>query len=317
MKKIFATAVACLLVCVLLCGCNHNGEVRLPDVSYDNTPVDAYVYEIDEDEAVITGCTASNTVANIPEALEGKPVTGIAAGAFKGNGALDTVNLPSTVTSVGESAFAGCSKLRSVSLPSSLTYIGDDAFYGCNVMTVVNFPAALNHIGARAFSGCKSLETIAFPDNFVYIGTDAFAGTPWLMKQSREFVIQNGSLLRYNGSREIVTVPLDVRVISAAFMGNETVTKVILPDTVTHLTSDAFTGCTALTSISFGKKLSSVESAAFSGCTSLTTVEFPASIKAIDKNAFAGCTALTTVKGRKGSAAEYYALAVGLKFEAT
>ncbi len=316
MKRILAAAVAILLVCVLLCGCNKNGEVRLPDVSYDNAPVSAYAYEIDENHAVITGFNATNTVANIPEELEGKPVTEIADGAFKANGALDTVNLPSTITSVGESAFAACSKLRSVSLPSSLTYIDDDAFYGCNALTVVNFPYALNHIGARAFSGCKSLETIAFPDNFVYIGTDAFDGTPWLMKQSREFVIQNGSLLKYNGSREIVTVPLDVRVISAAFMGNETVTKVILPDTVTHLTSDAFTGCTALTSISFGKRLEVVESAAFSGCAALEEVTFPASIKAIDKNAFAGCTALTTVKGRKGSAAESYARAVGLEFVA-
>lgn len=317
MKKFSAAAIAvCLLLCVALCGCEKNGEVRLPDVSYDNAPISAYAYEIVGDEAVITGFNAENTVANIPETLEDKPVTTVKSGAFKGNGLLQTVNLSPTITTVEDTAFAGCTKLRSVSLPSTLTYIGDDAFYGCFGLTVMNFPYTLNHIGSRAFSGCTQLEVIAFPENAVYIGTDAFAGTPWLTKQSREFVIQNGSLLKYNGSREIVTVPRDVKVISAAFSGNETVKKVILPDTVTHLTSDAFSGCTALTDVSLGKGLAVVEDAAFSGCTALESVTFPASIKAIGNNAFAGCDALTTIHGKAGSAAETFAKAANLKFAA-
>lgn len=314
MKKVFAAAVAILSVCVLLCGCNKNGEVRLPDVSYDNAPVSAYVYEINGEEAVVTGFTADNTIANVPSELEGKPVTTIKSGAFKGNGVLDTVNLPSTVTTIEDSAFAGCTKLRSVSLPTSLLSIGDDVFYGCAMLTVVNFPYDLNHIGNRAFSGCTKLEVIAFPENAVYIGADAFAGTPWFLKQSREFVIQNASLLAYNGSREIVTVPNNVQVISAAFSGNETVKKVILPDTVTHLTADAFSGCSALTSVSLGSHLSVVEDAAFAGCTALTEITFPKTIKAIGNNAFAGCENLKTVTGKAGSAAEAFAKAKELTF---
>lgn len=315
MKKPFATAVVvCLLLCMALCGCDKNGEVRLPDVSYDNAPIEAYAYEIVEDHAVITGFTADNTIANVPSELEGKPVTLIKAGAFKGNGLLDTVNLPPSLTVVGESAFAGCTKLRSVSLPMSLATIGDDAFYGCTGLTVVNFPGTLTHVGARAFYGCKALDSIAFPDGTMYIGSDAFAGTSWLAKQSREFVIQNGSLLKYNGSREVVTVPMDVSVISAAFIGNETVKKIVLPDTVTYITAEAFAGCSSLTTVMLGANLRSVESAAFSACTALTEITIPATVTNIDKNAFIGCTALTTIKGTAGSKAESFAKEAGLKF---
>ncbi len=313
-KRILAATAVCLLICSILCGCKESGT-RLPDVSYDNAPVEAYLYEVNDGEIEITGYNAQNTVANIPSELEGKPVTTIKAGAFKGNGVLDTVNLPETITTIENTAFAGCSNLRAVSLPTALLSIGDDAFYGCATLTSLHFPYNLNHLGTRAFSGCSKLETIAFPDDAMYIGADAFAGTPWLAKQAREFVIQNGSLLAYNGSREIVTVPLDVRVISAAFSGNETVKKIILPDTVTHLTADAFSGCTSLTTITLGSGLQVVEDAAFSGCTSLTEISFPKAIKAIGKNAFAGCDALAVIKGKKNTAAEEFAKAKELDFE--
>ena len=315
MKKILAAIAACLMLCTVFSGCKKNGETRLPDVSYDNAPVEAYSYELDGEEIVITGFNASNTVANVPAELDGKPVTTIKAGAFKGNGVLDTVNLPDSVTTIENTAFAGCSMLRALSLPTSLLSIGDDAFYGCAMLSALHLPFTINHIGTRAFSGCTKLETIAFPDGAIYIGADAFAGTPWLAKQSREFVIQNGSLLSYNGSREIVTVPLDVRVISAAFSGNETVKKIILPDTVTHLTSDAFSGCTSLSTVMLGGGLQVVEDAAFSGCTSLTEITFPRTIKAIGKNAFAGCDALKLIKGKKTTAAEEFAKAKDLEFE--
>lgn len=315
MKKVLASVTALLLCGLLLCGCDK-GEKRLPNVSYDNAPMDAYVFELNGDEAAVTGFSAQNSVANIPAEYEGRPVTTIRSGAFKGNGLLDTVNLPPSLQTIEDTAFAGCTKLRSVSLPASLRFVGDDAFYGCFGLTVMNFPYALNHIGSRAFSGCTQLETISFPDEAVYIGTDAFAGTPWLTKQSREFVIQNSTLLKYNGSREIVTVPNEVKVISAAFSGNESVKKVILPDTVTHLTSDAFSGCTALSEIMLGNRLSVVEDAAFSGCTALESVTFPASIKAISNNAFAGCEKLQTVVGKKGSAAETFAKSKDLAFSA-
>lgn len=314
-KRLFAALVICVLLCALLSGCKKDGS-RLPDVSYDNAPQSAYAYEIDGEEAVVTGFSAENTIANIPSELGGKPVTTIKSGAFKGNGILETVNLAPTVTTVENNVFAGCTSLRSVSLPPSLTSIGDEAFYGCTNLQILNLPTALTHIGARAFSGCTGLENIAFPADALYIGADAFAGTPWMAKQSLEFVMQNGSLLKYNGSRDVVTVPSGIKVVSSAFSGNETVEKVVLPDTVTHLTADAFSGCTALTSVSLGKAVTVIEDAAFSGCTALTEISIPKSVKAIGKDAFVGCTALTTVKGVKGSVAEKFATDKGLTFEA-
>ncbi len=316
MKKFLSLSlVLCLLFCGLLCGCKKNGEVRLKDVHYDNAPISAYAYEVIGDHAVITGFNAENTVANIPSKLDGKPVTVVRTGAFKDNNTLDTINLAPSVTMVEKGAFTGCTKLRSVSLPSALTSIGDEAFTGCTALVSVSFPPELTHIGARAFAGCSALETIAFPEKAAYIGAGAFSNTPWLTKQSREFVVECGTLIEYKGSLETVTVPTGVVVVSAAFSGNKTVKKVVLPNTVETVATDAFAGCTSLESVALGDHLKTVEDAAFSDCTALTEITFPKTIKTIDENAFAGCTALATIRGKAGSAAESFAKKHDLAFK--
>lgn len=286
-KRLFAAGLAlCMLCSIALCGCKKKS-----DFHYDNAPLEAYTYEIKGDEAIVTGFTATNTVANIPEELDGKPVTVVKAGAFKDVTTLETINLPPTMVTVEDNAFTGCTNLRSLSLPPTLTTIGDNAFAGCVNLTIANFPYALKHIGNKAFAGCTALKIISFSCEDTVIGADAFADTPWLADQTEEFAVQCCSLLKYNGTAEDVTVPKDVKVISSAFAGNTTVKTVVLPEGVTTLTADAFAGCTALSEITI-----------------------PASVETIDEAAFTGCDALATVKGKAGSAAATFAETAGVEF---
>lgn len=289
-KRLFAAGLAlCLLCSIALCGCSRKSHRA--EFHYDNAPLEAYTYEVKGDEAIVTGFTATNTVANIPEELDGKPVTTVKAGAFKDVTTLETINLPPTMTTVENEAFSGCTNLRSLSLPPTLTTIGDSAFAGCVNLTIANFPYVLNYIGNKAFAGCTALKTISFSCEATIIGADAFADTPWFADRTEEFATQCGSLLKYNGTAKDVTVPDGVTVISSAFAGNTTVTTVVLPESVTTLTADAFAGCTALSEITI-----------------------PASVKAIDDAAFTGCDALATVKGKAGSAAATFAETAGVEF---
>ncbi len=66
------------------------------------------------------------------------------------------------VTRIGGSAFSGCSGLTAVSIPGSVTTIGDGAFSGCSGLTSVSIPEGVTEIGYYAFSGCTSLHSAIF-----------------------------------------------------------------------------------------------------------------------------------------------------------
>lgn len=101
-----------------------------------------------------------------------------------------------------------------------------------------------------------------------YFTPDADAGEP--DAEAAKFEVEDGVLVRYNGSDAVVQVPAGVTAIGqAAFMGNETVTEVLLPDTVESIYTLAFSGCTALSRVEIPASVSRIDSEAFGLCTSL------------------------------------------------
>ena len=95
-------------------------------------------------------------IVNIPDEVDGIPVTEIAANAF--------------------SSYEDLNKIVIVSVPASVQKIGDAAFKDmANLKQVQLFSGNLAYIGAHAFEGCDSLTTIALPLGSVkYIGPYAF-----------------------------------------------------------------------------------------------------------------------------------------------
>ncbi len=63
---------------------------------------------------VVTGYSGSGMSVTVPDWYEGKPVTEIGDGAFRGNTAIQSVALPSSVARIGKSAFQGCSALTTI-----------------------------------------------------------------------------------------------------------------------------------------------------------------------------------------------------------
>ncbi|MED6299412.1 MAG: leucine-rich repeat protein, partial [Verrucomicrobiota bacterium] len=94
-----------------------------------------------EDGATIIRCSVSaEGVVNIPDSIEGIPVTKIADNAFESCTKITRVIVPKTVLSIGNNAFEDCSELKLVGFESGLPEIGADAFIGAvNSFTVTNY----------------------------------------------------------------------------------------------------------------------------------------------------------------------------------
>lgn len=123
---------------------------------------------------------------------------------------------------------------------------------------------------------------------------DVNADTPW-------FILIDGKLhfteALYDGPPEL-TVPETIggKPVTAlgeyCFAWNETITTVILPDTLESIGSNAFAGCTALRGIFIPEGVTYIGTDAFAGCTALEAICIPSSVEYIESGAFENCSSL-------------------------
>ena len=110
-----------------------------------------YQYALLEDgTAEIREYTGKADSLEIPDTLDGHPVTRIGYNAFSYNTSLASVAIPNSVISIGNSAFSNCTSLTSITLPDSVTFIGDSAFNDCNEELIITVPR-----GSYAAQYCK------------------------------------------------------------------------------------------------------------------------------------------------------------------
>lgn len=84
------------------------------------------------------------------------------------------------------------------------------------------------------------------------------------MNNINDFEIQDGVLIRYNGSDAEVVIPAGVTIIGEeAFRGNESLESVTIPEGVSRIERKAFENCHNLTSITLPNSVTSIGSGAF------------------------------------------------------
>lgn len=81
--------------------------------------------------AIIVDCSRDTTIVEIPDIIEGRPVTELAEYAFENCNFLISVTIPKSVKIIGSECFAGCVYLTKIELPHSITTIGEKAFDNC------------------------------------------------------------------------------------------------------------------------------------------------------------------------------------------
>lgn len=90
-----------------------------------------FEYQVTGHTISITKYTGDDPRAEVPETIDGLPVTALGAYAFSATQITD-IFLPASVKQIGRYAFYNCFSLRTFSFHSSLTDIGAGAFTGCH-----------------------------------------------------------------------------------------------------------------------------------------------------------------------------------------
>ena len=102
-------------------------------------------------------------------------------------------------------------------------------------------------------------------------------------------------------SLSTIVIPDSVTSIGkCAFWYCSSLSTIVIPDSITSIGDNAFYECSSLSSVTIGNGVTSIDSSAFSGCLSLKSIEIPDSVISIGKYAFSGCSSLSSVTIGKG-----------------
>lgn len=129
-----------------------------------------------------------------------------------------------------------------------------------------------------------------------------------------DYRVINYTLQDFYGSGE-VEIPEDLNIMyldEECFQNNTTITKVVLPSTLTEIPKDAFKGCTNLKEIVIPSQCIVLHESSFENCTSLEKIEFKMFVDrdknesdtlhgaiTIGKNAFKNCVNLKTITNQE------------------
>lgn len=135
-----------------------------------------YSYKVNADKTItITGYTNElSKTLNIPDKIEGMPVTSITSSAFLNAYNLENVILSDNIKEIGDNCFYNCINLKSIKLTNSITKLNRGVFGDCKQLTDVIISNTVTVIDAVAFGGCISLKNIDLPKNVNKIGYYAF-----------------------------------------------------------------------------------------------------------------------------------------------
>ena len=235
----------------------------------------------------------------------------------KYNGTDEEVIIPENVRVIGEEAFQQ-NALRKVVIPERVQEIERNAFLGCALLQEIELPSSLKKIGGSAFLGCFSLKRVRIPADLLeqVRKRHPFGACPKLKEENIEwyggelkaeslpFVVEDGRLVKYNGSMlhweslpiGTATVPAGVRVIGTeAFQSCCSERKIILPEGVEAIERYAFREC-QMSQVELPDGLRVIGKGAFMDCPYLETVVVPSSVLMVGESAFAGCASLKQVR---------------------
>ena len=200
--------------------------------------------------------------------------------------------------------------IKSIYINNGITHIGSDAFYNCSNVSIT-IPNSVTSIGSSAFCSCNALKRVDISDfdawckiNFVNADSNPLNYAHHLFFNGEEitelkipnWMIKIPNYLFTGGSWTSVIIPNSVTYISSyAFNNCTSLYSVLIPNSVTYIGSYAFNNCTSLFSVPIPNSVTSIGSYAFNGCSNLPSVSISNSIISIGSGAFCGCDALKRV----------------------
>lgn len=178
---------------------------------------------LDNKEVRINAYKGQESMVEIPETLQGKPVTKIGFRAFSPGkerrkaarkdylaNELKQIVIPDSVKYIDIAAFAGCAALTSVRLPLKLRTIEQSLFSSCTSLEELHIPTSVRTIESWAFAGCTALKRLyikeAKVDGSASSSLCPFRGSEQLTLYTKP----DGQLAAYAAKRGIPCKPFDM-----------------------------------------------------------------------------------------------------------
>ena len=150
---------------------------------------------------------------------------------------------------------------------------GQSTFYSGRVAITVKDPYTANAIYLMSYKGLGGVVEIPADRGFTQIYSYAFSNYKYVEKD-----LKAGDVIDEE----------DPYSIKQQYIGEDTITKVIIPEGVTHIQEYAFAGLTALEEVVLPKSLINIGLKAFYNCTKLKTINLE-NVKFINGSAFENC----------------------------
>ena len=233
-------------------------------------------------------------------------VTVIGQAVFADCSSLTNITIPSSVTSIGLAAFNGCSGITSMTIPKSVTLIEGNILSKCSNLTSIkvengnpiydsrnNCNAIIETSTNTLIQGCK---TTIIPNSVIRLGKASLGGfsgltsitIPSSVKTIDDYAFTQSGL-------KTVTIPETVTSLGfGAFMECKNLESVTIHTET--IPSMAFYDCNSLTSVIIGNSVKAIANSVFDGCYSLSSITIPNSVTVIGQAVFADCDGLIKVK---------------------
>ena len=180
------------------------------------------------------------------------------------------ITIPENVTEIGRMAFLNCHSLQSVTFNNSLQKIWDSAFENCSSLTEIEIPNSVAQIRWSAFRNCTNLSTVTIGTGVTEIQQYAFRGCTALETvnfNAINCIVSDEACFGDNPRFKNLNIGEEVQLIDDfAFTNCDSITKLIIPNSVTTIMARAFKDCKSLDTIEIGSSLQSLADDAFAYC---------------------------------------------------
>ena len=203
------------------------------------------------------------------------------------------------VVKVDESGLVTAQKEGFASISVKVMMDGKSTYYSENVSVEVKDPYIKTGASLTHYYGLGGLVTIPEDLRLTEIGNFAFSNFDYVAKTEEELAFD------------------DAEQTKQWFIGDATITKVIIPEGVEKIGAYAFANLTALEEVVLPSTLEAIEYGAFYNCTSLKKISFSSdnNLKIINQNAFEGCALEGTIDLSSVCIISDYAFAGNQKLE--
>ncbi len=271
-KRIMAVFVVMVLSVFAFTGCNRPLE--------DENGLAFYLNKTTQEYTVYAGRNFDTTYTEvvIPSVFKGKPVTEILNGGFNnmtrsgsfGVGQTDkikSISIPTSIKQISEWTFVGCAELENITVEDGNSFYKSDS--NCLIEIATD----------TIIAGCG---TSIIPDYIIAIAHGAFQGTKlWNSAPNNSVVYVGKWVVGYKGNldKTIVLEPNTIGIGDGAFAGCSQLENITLSPTLIHIGGFIFSGC-SITSVIIPSSVTHISYNSFIG-SSLKTIYAEAAEKPI------------------------------------